>query len=325
MKKLMIFALGVAAVLASCVKNEVEDISKPEEIAFKEFAISEGTRANTVAFKHDHFWAYAKFSNNGVGTDYTDFWGAAAKRIEKKDGSNKWAAADGTYYWPKAGKLSFWGFYHGGGDATGKVSFDAANGVKFTDVTDVETEHILVADPEKSRLLDKNDVPMIFRHAGAQVIFRFANKSDGQGYKLTIKDVTITEAVKEGDFIYSAWAFDVADKKGNYTHNNNKTGYLVNNTTIADNSPFTFKVIPQTLVQSGIEKQIIINYHVDVDNSTVQYSYDGQYTAAATAWNINTIHYYNITFNFTSAEEEILFAPEVEQWLTEGHNIDINN
>ncbi len=324
MKKLMIFALGVAAVLASCVKNEVEDISKPEEIAFKEFAISEGTRANTVAFEHDHFWAYAKFSNNGVGTDYTDFWGAAAKRIEKKAGSEKWAAADGTYYWPKAGKLSFWGFYHGGGDATlgGKVSFDADNGVKFTNVTDVETEHILVADPEKSKLKEANDVPIIFRHAGAQVIFRFANASKEQGYTLTIQDVTITEAVKQGDFIYSAWAFDVADEKGNYT---NDTDYLVSNTAIAADNAYTFKVIPQTLNQSGIEKQIIINYHVDVANDTVKYSYDGQYTAAATAWNVNTIHYYNITFNFTSAEEEILFAPEVEEWLTEGHNIDINN
>lgn len=324
MKKLMIFALGVAAVLASCVKNEVEDISKPEEIAFKEFAISEGTRADgTVAFEHDHFWAYAKFSNNGVGTDYTDFWGAAAKRIEKKATGDKWAAADGTYYWPKAGKLSFWGFYHAG-DATlgGKVSFDAANGVKYTNVTDVETEHILVADPESSKLLDENDVPMIFRHAGAQVIFRFANESKDQGYTLTIKDVTITEAVKQGDFIYSAWAFDVADVKGNYT---NDTDYLVSNTAIAADNAYTFKVIPQTLVQSGIEKQIIINYHVDVDNDTVEYSYDGQYTAPATAWNINTIHYYNITFNFTSANEEILFAPSVEEWLTEQHNINVND
>lgn len=323
----MIFALGVAAVLASCVKNEVEDITKPEEIAFKEFAISEGTRAN-VAFEHDHFWAYAKFSNNGIGTDYTDFWGAAAKRIEKKATGDKWAAADGTYYWPKAGKLSFWGFYHAG-DATlgGKVSFDAAKGVKYTNVTDVETEHILVANPESSKLLDENDVPMIFRHAGAQVIFRFANASKEQGYTLTIKDVTITEAVKQGDFIYSAWAFDVDDvnEKGNYTHNNNDTEYLVNNTAIADNSPYTFKVIPQGLEQSGIKKQIIINYHVDVDNDTVEYSYNGQYTAYATAWNINTIHYYNITFNFTSANEEILFAPSVEQWLTEQYNIDVND
>lgn len=335
MKKLMIFALGVAAVLASCVKNEVEDISKPEEIAFKEFTISEGTRADdNLAFEPDHFWAYAQFSNAGDGTNYKDFWGDAAKEIKKKAGSEKWAAVDGPYYWPKAGKLSFWGFYHAGDDATlgGKVTFNADKGVKYTGVTDVETEHILVADPEKSRLLDKNDVPMIFRHAGAQVIFRFANASKAQGYTLTIKDVTITEAVKEGDFIYSAWAFDVADKKGNYPSdpsdpsdpNNTPHSVVVDNVDDAENA-YTFKVIPQTLVQSGIEKQIIINYHVDVDNSTVKYSYDGQYTAAATAWNINTIHYYNITFNFTSAEEEILFAPEVEEWLTEKHNINVNN
>ena len=320
MKKLMIFALGVAAVLASCVKNEVEDISKPEEIAFKEFAISEGTRADdNVAFEHDHFWAYAKFSNKGDGSDYKNFWGDAAKKIvEKTDASGTyWAAEDGTYYWPKAGKLSFWGYYFPEDQTSVDLSLvNTTDGIKGTGVTASQAALILLADPAQSALKTGNKVPIIFRHVGSQVIFRFANASYNDGFALTITGVEITEAMDKGDFTYTAWS--------NYSVETTYTSdqsYAVNNKEIgvATDAAYTFFTLPQELDQSGDNKKIVVKYRVADNNAG--YYYDGVYTADATDWVINTKHYYNITFNFT-AGEEIKFTPEVEDWASENHRYD---
>ena len=299
----MIFALGVAAVLASCVKNEVEDISKPEEIAFKSFNLGESTRAD---FTHDYFRAYAQFSNAGDGSDYKNFWGDAAKKIVKKNDAY-WAAEDGTYYWPKAGKLSFWGYYFPEDQTSVDLSFEPSNGVKGTGVTAAQAALIMLAKP--AELKTQNTVEMLFRHVGSQVIFRFANASKNDGFALTITGVEITEAMDKGDFTYTAWS--------NYsveTIYTSTQSYAVDKAAIVDApDAYTFFTLPQALNQSGANKQIVVKYRVADNNAG--YYYDGVYTADATAWVINTKHYYNITFNFT-AGEEIKFAPSVEEWAT---------
>lgn len=309
MKKLMIIALGAAVALTSCLKNNYEDISAPEEISFKSFNLGENTRAD---FTHDYFRAYAQFSNKGDGTDYKDFWGADAKKIVKKnDGSaDYWAAEDGTYYWPKAGAISFWGYYYPEDQTRVNLSLDTTDGIKGTDVTAAQAALIMLAKPEESRLKTANTVKMLFRHVGSQVVFRFANASIENGFALTINKVEITEAMDKGDFTYTAWS--------NYqeeTTYQSTQSYAVNNKDIGTDNAYTFSTLPQALDESGSEKEIKVYYRVADNNA--DYEYEGVYTAKATEWKINTIHYYNITFNFTA--EEIKFAPEVEEWASEYH------
>ncbi len=304
MKKLMIIALGAAVALTSCLKNNYEDISAPEEISFKSFNLGENTRAE---FTHDYFRAYAQFSNAGDGTDYKDFWGAAAKKIVKK--SDYWAAEDGTYYWPKAGAISFWGYYYSEDQTSVNLSLDTTDGIKGTGVTAAQAALIMLAKPEESRLKTENTVKMLFRHVGSQVVFRFANASIDNGFALTINKVEITEAMDKGDFTYTAWS--------NYqeeTTYQSTQSYAVNNKEISTDNAYTFSTLPQALDESGSEKEIKVYYRVADNNAG--YEYEGVYTAKATEWKINTIHYYNITFNFT-AGKEIKFAPEVEDWAPE--------
>ncbi|MBR2400182.1 MAG: fimbrillin family protein [Tidjanibacter sp.] len=308
MKKLMIIALGAAVALTSCLKNNYEDISAPEEISFKSFNLGENTRAD---FTHDYFRAYAQFSNKGDGSDYKDFWGAAAKKIVKKnDGSaDYWAAEDGTYYWPKAGAISFWGYYYPEDQTSVNLSLDTNVGIKGTDVTAAQAALIMLAKPEESRLKTANTVKMLFRHVGSQVVFRFANASIDNNFALTINKVEITEAMNKGNFTYADWS----DYEEETTYQSTQS-YAVNNKEIGTDNAYTFSTLPQALAESGAKKYINVYYRVADNNAG--YEYEGVYTAEATDWKINTIHYYNITFDFTKGGE-IKFAPEVEDWTPE--------
>jgi hypothetical protein len=305
MKKLMIIAMGAALALTACVNNEMVEDAAPKEVSFKGFNLGESTRAT---FAGTEFMVYAQFSNIGDGSDYINFWGDAAKEITKQDGV--WKVNETTkYYWPKAGAVSFWGYYPKGQDG---VSFDKATGVKVTGVSAAEAAVLMLADPAQSELKTANSVPMVFKHAGAQVIFRFANASATSGFNLTITDVAISNVSAEADYKWGVWSnwSNVA------TTLSDGADHAIANTAIGtdtDDDLYTFNVIPQA-VDVIADKKITSGYSVEDTNAG--YSYKGTATLDATDWNENTKHYYNVTFNFT-AGEEIKFTPSTTDWVSE--------
>lgn len=300
--------MGAALALTACVNNEMVDDAAPKEVSFKGFNLGESTRAT---FDGTEFMVYAQFSNNGLGTDYINFWGDAAKEITKQDGV--WKVKETTkYYWPKAGAVSFWGYYP---KSQGGVSFDKATGVKVTGVSAAEAAVLMLADPTKSALKTGNDVPMVFKHAGAQVIFRAANASVDAGFVLTINDVAISNVSAEADYQWSGWS----NWNTTLTTIKADNDKVIDNKVINNTDPYdlyTFNVIPQALNVTGVDgdaKKITINYTVKDNNAG--YSYTATATLDATEWKVNTKHYYNVVFNFT-AGEEIKFAPETTDWVT---------
>lgn len=300
--------MGAALALTACVNNEMVDDAAPKEVSFKGFNLGESTRGT---FEGTSFMVYAQFSNNGLGTDYINFWGTAPKEIAKKDGVWK-VNEDTKYYWPKAGAVSFWGYYPKGQDG---VSFDKATGVKVTGVSAAEAAVLMLADPTKSALKTGKDVPMVFKHAGAQVIFRAANASKGDGFVLTIKSVAISNVSEQADYQWSGWSNWEATA-ATITATGDKS---ITNTTIGTEAEdlYVFNVIPQPLNVTGVDgdaKKITINYTVKDNNAG--YSYTATATLDATEWKVNTKHYYNVVFNFT-AGEEIKFTPSTTDWVSE--------
>lgn len=304
----MIIAVGAALALTACVNNEMVDDAAPKELSFKSFNLGESTRG---VFEGSEFMVYAQFTNAGDGSDYGNFWGDPAKEIAKKDGV--WKVNEETkYYWPKAGAISFWGYYPKG---QAGVTFNTTNGVMVADVDAAEAAVLMLADPAQSEFMTGNDVPMVFKHAGAQVIFRFANASATSGFNLTITDVAISNVSASANYQWSGWSgwSNVATTLSDGTDN------AIANTAIGTDDIYTFNVVPQA-VDVIADKKITIGYSVEDTNAG--YSYNGTATLDATDWNVNTKHYYNVTFNFT-AGEEIIFAPETDDWSTEdeGYNV----
>lgn len=300
--------MGAALALTACVNNEMVDDAAPKEVSFKGFNLGESTRGD---FEGSEFMVYAQFTNAGDGSDYGNFWGDAAKEITKQGGV--WKVNEGTkYYWPKAGAISFWGYYPKG---QAGVTFNTTNGVMVADVDAAEAAVLMLADPAQSEFMTGNDVPMVFKHAGAQVIFRFANASATSGFNLTITDVAISNVSASANYQWSGWSgwSNVATTLSDGTDN------AIANTAIGTDDIYIFNVVPQA-VDVIADKKITIGYSVEDTNAG--YSYNGTATLDATDWNENTKHYYNVTFNFT-AGEEIIFAPETDDWSTEdaGYNV----
>lgn len=311
MKKLMIFAIGVAVALTACVNNEQFDDAAPKEVSFKGFNLGESTRAD---FNGNEFMVYAKFSQLGNGSDYGNYWGDDAKEITKQGGV--WKVNETTkYYWPKAGAISFWGYYP---KSQAGVTFDTTNGVKVAGVNAAKAAVLMLADPTQSKLLNGGTVPMVFKHAGAQVIVRAANASVEDGFDLTINSVAISEVMPTADYNWGGELSEWSNWSGT------KETITATGDNDIDNKDFstatnlyTFNVIPQSNLQSGAQKKMTINYTVTDNNA--HYTYTATATFDATDWVINTKHYYNVTFNFT-AGEEIIFTPSITDWATSQHD-----
>ena len=308
----MIFAIGVAVALTACVNNEQFDDAAPKEVSFKGFNLGESTRAT---FEGSEFMVFAKFSQLGDGSDYANYWGDAAKEVAYV--TDAWRVNDGKkYYWPKAGTISFWGYYP---KSQADVTFDTTNGVQVADVDPEEAAELMLADPAQSDLLNGGTVPMVFKHAGAQVIFRIANASIANGFDLTITGVSISNVSELANYKWGVWS-DWANSAATIS---NDDDVAISETAISSSSTdlYTFKVIPQKKDVNGA-KEITINYTVKDNNA--DYTYNATATLAATDWNENTKHYYNVTFNFT-AGEEILFAPETTDWATSQHDFAVTD
>lgn len=329
MKKLFAIAAVVAVALTSCVKNEVVEPSS-NEIAFKNFALSENSRADfeTVA---DNFECFAIYE----GEDGTrrEFWSGA--ETIKLNGAI-WSNSEGTYYWPKDGNLDFYAWYSPNKAAINAkiaASTTEATGMTITSISIDEAQGLLVADPAKN--YTKNDVPIIFRHTTSRLGFYFANLNAQDAtdpFKLTINSINVAQLNQYASYNETdKWtAITPADKEVL------NASTVINATKIESTTPATAEVelFPQD------ETVITIKYTV-VDNNN--FSYTGTYviniadttwTTEADKWLANNDYHYNLTFSFKWNDEdgdgekdpdeedfEIHFDPTVEEWTVQEHAI----
>ncbi|MBO7197623.1 MAG: fimbrillin family protein [Tidjanibacter sp.] len=336
MKKLYALAAVVAVALTSCVKNEIAEPAG-NEIAFKNFALSENTRGD-FAEVADEFECFAIYEDEN-GTNRREFWSGA--ETIKKDG-NTWSNSEDTYYWPKDGNLDFYAWYSpykDDIDAKITASTDEEVGMTIADLFIDEAKELLVADPAKN--LTKNDVIIIFRHTTSRLGFYFANANADAAtdpFKLTINSIEVAQlnefasyAYKDGKHEWTAnTAKTPADKKF-YTGND-----VITTTKIESNTEATaqLELFPQAETVITIKYTVVDNNNFEYTGTYVINPTDTPWAVEANKWLANNDYHYNITFNFKWVDEngdgkkdpteedlEIHFKPEVEEWTVQTHTI----
>ena len=170
MKKYIIIALAALAASAACSKVETTEVQK--EISF-EVANSIQTKAFTGSvYNNGAFGTYAWFN------DTDDFM--VNEQVDLVGGV--WKTKDNTFYWPKAGSISFISYspFEGTSNTAGTTPAVTKNSITYTGVT-AGTTDLMYADRAtcSNNVNEVEDgansytgVPTIFRHALAKLSFK---------------------------------------------------------------------------------------------------------------------------------------------------------
>jgi len=318
MKKLFTLAAVVTLMLTGCAKNETVTVSDNNVLTFRAFSLPVFSKAAMAT--DQKFMVYAKFSDLGDGSDYRDFW-EGAKEVSYNTTGSYWTTTTGSYYWPKTGAISFWAYYP---TTVTPSDFDTTNGVKFEGLDAAAAGELMLADP--ALLKTTNNVPIVFKHAGSQVSFKFSNNQGSAvtptpsvTFGLTITNISISNVQTTGDYASTGWTNESVTGLLDYGTDTNVT-----NNTLTE--AVKWNVIPQDKDVAG-QKVITITYTVTDNNG---FTYNGTYTVNATDWERNKRYNYNITFDFTTSDPNdpfktddllIKFDPTVEDWTEVPTNV----
>lgn len=345
MKK--IFALSTLSILATLALSSCSKVSTdspvPEEaqqeISFQT-AYYEG---QTKADEHGHlelgsnFFVRAYYTGDATWANTTlDNTVLHMKDVEIEKKDNVWKAKTGTYYWPKAGKLSFFGYTGWAGTKT----WGAEKTALFSSVeTIANTSDPMVADlaldlssnPEKNHFV--NGVPMLFHHTAAKVAFLAKTKDgddlgSGVGLKYVVKinSLSTSDMFTQGTYtldatnatVSGAWSNPAEAKPLSYL----SSAQTLNTTAAALGTAGQVTVLPQSVASI----KAIVSYTIEVYKaegyteasepmatntfSNVQVDLA---TTSITAWEQNKIYTY--TLIISPVDGEITFDPAVAPWI----------
>lgn len=194
MKKILIGAIGLLA-LASCSQNETLEVNNDgNEILFGVSSENASRAAAGEIFsstvKPGNFTVYASYNN-------ADFFPAAGINVKQDTGDNsKWVTDGKTYYWPNTGAINFFAVRNGG-----TPTWNAADGGSLTSAYTVPTT---VTDQKDfiyayaSSAKTANKVPLTFKHALSQVVFKAKNTN--ANIEVQIDEVQVCKLQNEGTF-----------------------------------------------------------------------------------------------------------------------------
>ena len=194
MKKILIGAIGLLA-LASCSQNETLEVNTDgNEILFGVSSENASRAAAGEIFsstvKPGNFTVYASYNN-------ADFFPAAGINVKQDTGDNsKWVTDGKTYYWPNTGAINFFAVRNGG-----TPTWNAAAGGSLTsaytvpaNVADQKDFIYAYASSEKTA----NKVPLTFKHALSQVVFKAKNTN--ANIEVQIDEVQVCKLQNAGTF-----------------------------------------------------------------------------------------------------------------------------
>ena len=304
MKKYFFFAAAALVALASCSKVEPEDQNGPE-ISFQTANYLNSTKADSDG--HVEFYSAGKFNVAGYFTPGA--WanlsgataymgnGASGSFVEISNVDGTWKNTTTPYYWPKAGKLSFIGYYPSSVSATvtgtnslavsfsnysvaETLSSQASNVTTDATVVTDDKNDLMVADAIYDQTSNnsedqhfKNGVAMIFHHTLAKIKF-FAKQKTLEGIqadanlplKVVINDLQVKAINNIGSFNGSEWTptAAVTTASGAFVTNAAPTtgvpyaGTPLTTDAVAQGSQYY--VLPQNL--SADTKIVYIKYYV---------------------------------------------------------------
>lgn len=361
MKRFFLAALAIAAI-ASCAKNEVNEVTDNNQITFQT-VVGPNTKALIdgveYATTHPSFGTFAYYNATGTTfpTSSTDY----IPESEVSYQTSAWTTST-PYYWPKNGSLTF--FSYSPYSIHGSVNCNTTSGIVISnwDVDANGDVDVMVADVETG--LTKNGsnggytgVPTVFRHKLSQVVdVTFKTDiayNDGAPYN-----------VGEKQFFINYVKFNKLEQTGTYTSGINVNGTNLGLWTLPSPASYDhtydwfsetascdteFKsatsaktktyllLMPQTYVDdatpanvSNVEiKYTIRTFYGTSNDGTTNYS-DDVVTTSVSMYDIfsaasNTLAMNKkVTLNFTVGVDQIYWAPSVETWGTETGTATIN-
>lgn len=362
MKRFFLAALAVAAI-ASCAKNEVNEVSDNNQITFQT-VVGPNTKAlidgTTYATTDPSFGTFAYYNATGETFPASADLYIPESEVEYNNSLTAWTTAT-PYYWPKNGSLTFFSFSPW--DINSSVACDATNGIVITDwdVDANQTVDVMVADVQTDQTANSshggyNGVPTIFRHKLSQIVdvtFKTdKDYNDGTPFsagekQFFINYVKINKLEQTGTYTSGN---DVDDTQlgtwelpatPTYDHNYDwftETASCDTEFKSAATSANTMTyllVMPQTYVNftapqtaanvSHVEVQYTIRTYTDASHYSddVVKAYVSMYDIFSTSSHALAMNK-KVTINFTIGVNQIYWAPSVEAWGTETGAATIN-
>lgn len=329
-----LFTVAALPLLYSCASTALDTPERQAEISYCVVSVkTPRTKADYDKTQPFGAWAWYLPVGKSWASDRADAIpyvsgadGISADRIEYL--GSVWKSQTNTYYWPKAGSLSFFAYspYNLPAGA-GSVSCNKASGehqkdfgVSLTDYNIASQCDFLVADPAIDKTSAEttyglNGVPTLFRHTLAKVTVRATlEKLLTEGTKkVTITNVTLKNLYLIGDYKYSAspqWSSSVtslgdqtltAASKDIATTDLIELGWLF--------------VIPQPFGLRGtVYPEIEISY--TDENGNAQTASRKIYELSAKATSYDPGRHYIYTISFGKSDQPIIFgSQQVEDWV----------
>ncbi len=211
MKRIILLAASVMAILAGCTRTEIRSIAdEPQQITFRTIE----TKAAGDFDKGNKFISYAWFLEKGKAWDTNSADGQAyisGAQIAFDNDANAWKASGKTYYWPKQGSLTFFAWTDNTDTPTQTLAGCAKDkGITFTAYSafDNKNKDLLVADIAKD--MDgknltthqgwKPGVPTVFHHVLSNLAFTIQTNDNYAGATYSLKSITLKNISTKGDY-----------------------------------------------------------------------------------------------------------------------------
>lgn len=350
MKKFFLLAAMVGVALTGCMKNEAYVPKCETPISFEVANYVAQTRANG-AFSTTETFGVNAWSHDAATSATAQMM---TNEVVSHDGG-KWTTGT-PYYWPINGTVDFIAYYPTSVQPTISYNYEGGDTYTYDNYT-VTNVDLMYADKairfsaNKAAADNGTDfgigaygfegVPTLFHHALAKVNFVVKNYQPSHGltsYEIVVDEIELNTYNKGSVTLTNTGTTPASRGTWSVTDNvwtPNTTGGTVpltwvdatNLTTDADHeyAPRTQYVLPQTLSD---DVTVSVTY-------TVTQKYDGGFVSKKTytpdpiklntmglaKWEMNKNITYTITISVTN--NQILFAPAVEDWVDVDGNVAI--
>lgn len=332
MKKLFFMAVMAGVALAGCTKNEpAPSVDAQQEITFMTAPL---TKADPDVFSTANvFESWAFYTPTDWATDQSTAvaYGNLSDKLIKWDGTNnKWWNNVGVgaevFYWPKAGKLTFFSYSLNSANTNDAVKCSTEKGIYVEDynVNTNKNVDFLVADIAKDKTANEsfaslNGVPTLFKHKLSYVVFTIQTTADYTATKsFKLKSITLKNLAVEADYRqlgtegWSNYGTDAASTPFSSTETTFTNAVA---TPHADQSLY----MPQIFdADAKVEVVYTVTSGSAVENVTVEKKLSELFTSG---WAMGTKY----TCAIKVSLNEILWAPAVEKWSpATGADFEIN-
>jgi len=319
MKKLFFMAVMAGVALAGCTKNEpAPSVDAQQEITFMTAPLTKADDPDAFGTANV-FESWAFYTPTDWATDQSTTavvpYGNLSDKLIKWDGTKWWNVGGEVFYWPKAGKLTFFSYSLNSANTNDAVKCSTEKGIYVEDynVNTNKNVDFLVADIAKDKTANEsfaslNGVPTLFKHKLSYVVFTIQTTADYTATKsFKLKSITLKNLAVEADYRQlgtEGWSNYGTDAASTPFSSTETTFTKAVATPDADQSLY----MPQTFdADAKVEVVYTVTSGSAVENVTVEKKLSELFTSG---WAMGTKY----TCAIKVSLNEILWAPAVEQW-----------